>query len=42
MPKARICRSIRNGFAPTSERTRKQGGVVKEVVDRDVRGNILI
>jgi len=42
MKKRRISRFIRHGLAPTCERKRQQGGVLKETVDRDARGNVLI
>jgi hypothetical protein len=38
----RVIRSVRTGIGPTVERKRQQGGVVKEIVDRDTDGNVLI
>jgi hypothetical protein len=38
----RTIRSVRSGTTPTPERRRQHGGVIKEVVDRDAEGNVLI
>src|SRR5271163_1483925 len=38
----RVNRSVRTGIGPTIERKYQQGGVLKESVDRDADGNVLI
>jgi hypothetical protein len=38
----RVIRSVRSGATPTFERKYQQGGVQKEVIDRDTKGNVLI
>ena len=38
----RTTRNIRTGATPTPERKNQLGGVIKEVVDRDAHGYVLI